>query len=435
MTDNQLAELLSLFHEIEKLMVINGAGKTKSDGTPTSFNDKVKSFDKFEPEPPKPADIGHKFYFKYGSYHIKDQYDYESDIYEELEVYKKFKLHKQRHWEYKDQVLRGNYKTLIKIGHERNQLLHIYEYKIENYRKFIKVCRSMIKYLEDPEKIPLFAYKNLNSEKDKNIKQESIFSIIMDKLKNISSSISNKFIYISSKVIYTLVIIIGLLLLAGLIKSLIVAWGIFTPLIFLILIVVGLFVTASNPIPLLLVAVYGLVLLYADYNVSFSSSKEKRVVKAPVKTNTVTDYKAAEKSKYMLDGKTEKKEPCNYYYVQTNNLNVRSESNSRSSVVDKVNINEKLCITKKEAPWYYILDTGWVHNKYLADKKVADTLVKKRLDKKGVSVWHCKASSERASGWVERVGKQNAMNGALHQCEIRRVSKVKCSVDNCYQVR
>ena len=54
--------------------------------------------------------------------------------------------------------------------------------------------------------------------------------------------------------------------------------------------------------------------------------------------------------------------------------------------------------------------------------------------KKDVVVWHCSAKSERASGWVERVGKQNAISGALHQCEIRRQTSSACKIVNCYKI-
>ena len=47
-------------------------------------------------------------------------------------------------------------------------------------------------------------------------------------------------------------------------------------------------------------------------------------------------------------------------------------------------------------------------------------------------VWYCEAKSARASGWVRRVGKQNAMNGALEQCTARRQTSSRCRVVNCH---
>lgn len=47
-------------------------------------------------------------------------------------------------------------------------------------------------------------------------------------------------------------------------------------------------------------------------------------------------------------------------------------------------------------------------------------------------LWHCIAKSARASGWVERIGKQNAIRGALAQCEVRTHSSLPCKIVNCY---
>lgn len=59
----------------------------------------------------------------------------------------------------------------------------------------------------------------------------------------------------------------------------------------------------------------------------------------------------------------------------------------------------------------------------------------KKKTKKSSTVWHCTARSDRASGWVERVGLQNAKNGALKQCNIRRQTNSYCKITNCYKVR
>lgn len=60
--------------------------------------------------------------------------------------------------------------------------------------------------------------------------------------------------------------------------------------------------------------------------------------------------------------------------------------------------------------------------------------IKKKV-KRSSTVWHCTAKSDRASGWVERVGLQNAKNGALKQCNIRRQTNSVCRITNCYKVR
>ncbi len=67
-------------------------------------------------------------------------------------------------------------------------------------------------------------------------------------------------------------------------------------------------------------------------------------------------------------------------------------------------------------------------------QSVTLTPIKKKV-KKSATVWHCTAKSKRASGWVERVGLQNAKNGALKQCNIRRQTNSVCQITNCYKVR
>lgn len=72
------------------------------------------------------------------------------------------------------------------------------------------------------------------------------------------------------------------------------------------------------------------------------------------------------------------------------------------------------------------------------DKDIKRTVklakIKKKV-KKSATVWHCTAKSDRASGWVERVGLQNAKNGAIKQCNIRRQTNSYCHISNCYKVR
>lgn len=68
------------------------------------------------------------------------------------------------------------------------------------------------------------------------------------------------------------------------------------------------------------------------------------------------------------------------------------------------------------------------------DKSVKLKKIQKKK-KKSSTVWHCTARSDRASGWVERVGLQNAKNGAIKQCNIRRQTNSYCKITNCYKVR
>lgn len=59
----------------------------------------------------------------------------------------------------------------------------------------------------------------------------------------------------------------------------------------------------------------------------------------------------------------------------------------------------------------------------------------KKIKKKSSGVWHCTARSTRASGWVERVGLENAKNGAIKQCNLRRQTNSYCRITKCYKVR
>ncbi|PHS40638.1 MAG: hypothetical protein COB07_03795 [Sulfurovum sp.] len=59
----------------------------------------------------------------------------------------------------------------------------------------------------------------------------------------------------------------------------------------------------------------------------------------------------------------------------------------------------------------------------------------KKKHKKSSGVWHCTARSDRASGWVERVGLENAKNGAIKQCNLRRQTNSYCRITNCYRVK
>jgi hypothetical protein len=162
MEDKQIAEVLYLINRIEELMVKDGA---KGE----SFSDKVKSFDDFEelyPDIDRSA-IGYKFYYKDGTFHIKDQYDYESGIHGELREYIEFKTYRKRRYAYREKLLRGQYHTLRIIGHERNQLMHIYNYKISNYKKFIKACNEIITYFESAGEDYSWNPTQLNKAEDK----------------------------------------------------------------------------------------------------------------------------------------------------------------------------------------------------------------------------------------------------------------------------
>ena len=148
-----------------------------------------------------------------------------------------------------------------------------------------------------------------------------------------------------------------------------------------------------------------------------SNNSQKNMYTAGVKNNTQSEKK------------------CDDYYINANSLNLRSNSNSNSTVIEKLKRNTKVCITYTQGSWSYVKNRGWVSSKFLS-KKLKKTQTKKKTvtKKKAQSVWHCEARSERASGWVERVGKQNSMNGAIRQCNIRKVTNSTCKISNCYKL-
>ncbi len=441
MTDNQMAELLYFFHQIEKLMVKNGAKKLKVDGSPTSFSDKVKSFDDFEKEPKDPGDIGYKFYYDAGSYHIKDDYDYDKNINKELVEYEEHKLYKKRYWEYKNDILGGNYHTLKQIGHERNQLLHIYAYQIKNYSKFVKVCKSMMKYLESPDKKPFLGYESLDSTKSVGI---------TDSKRTSYRSKSNK----SSNSLSIMFWILGILSLVGIVKVLIYAYHI-EP--YLVLGAIGYGVYAlftENLLPILAVAVIGWFMIFSSNSSNerqYRNHDDKKTVRSVKykKENTHTESKtkhherAIQKENIVHNYDSQKRTSsqrekvnkiCQYYYIQANKLHIRARASSTGRKVGSVSKNTKVCITKTKKGWSYIDGRGWVSSKFLSENRVKKM---KKLKKKQVSkkaVWHCKAASQRASGWVEKLGKQNAIRGAIRQCELRRQTSTKCRIVNCYKL-
>lgn len=118
--------------------------------------------------------------------------------------------------------------------------------------------------------------------------------------------------------------------------------------------------------------------------------------------------------------------PAKYYVVKTSTLNVRKKPDEKSEKITKLHKNKKIKIIRKSGAWVYVENVGWVHSRFL--KVYTKKSVKHKY------TWHCIARSDRASGWVERVGKQNAMNGALHQCNIRRIGLSECKIIDCYKI-
>jgi len=131
------------------------------------------------------------------------------------------------------------------------------------------------------------------------------------------------------------------------------------------------------------------------------------------------------------------------FYVSTSALKVRSGASKSASSIGTIPKHKKVCVLQKKNGWMYVKNNGWVYGRYLLTesaykKKIQQSKLKKKVVKKTTkqdrSVWHCEARSKRASGWVEKVGKQNAIKGALYQCEIRRVTEIPCRINHCYRI-
>ena len=161
------------------------------------------------------------------------------------------------------------------------------------------------------------------------------------------------------------------------------------------------------------------MLLYNKYRF-YAKVKRKPVVHQPVSKRTY-------QPKYE-----NRSTSCDYYYTNASSINVRSRPTTRSVREDRLSKNKRVCVTKKSGSWSYLRNKGWVLSRFLQKTKVK---VKKRKQKarSDRSVWHCTARSTRASGWVERVGKENAKRGALHQCTMRLQTSTPCRITNCYR--
>ncbi len=167
-----------------------------------------------------------------------------------------------------------------------------------------------------------------------------------------------------------------------------------------------------------------------------TTSHEKRVRASMVKSKT---EKTSTKQK-THEAVEKKVETCNYFYT-TSKVNLRSNSNKNSTILGKIKKSEKVCVMRSYGSWKYIKNKGWIYAKFLIKDseykknktKKAKTKKAKVKKRKDTSVWHCVARSQRASGWVERIGKQNSMRGALKQCEMRRQTSSVCKIVNCYK--
>ena len=123
---------------------------------------------------------------------------------------------------------------------------------------------------------------------------------------------------------------------------------------------------------------------------------------------------------------------CSYYYCNASSVNVRSKPSMQGSKQQRLKLNKRVCVTRQYGSWSYIGNKGWVLSKFLQKTRVKKAPQVKRRDS---AVWRCTARSSRgAKGWVERVGKENAKRGALHQCKIYSRTNVPCKISNCYKL-
>jgi len=126
---------------------------------------------------------------------------------------------------------------------------------------------------------------------------------------------------------------------------------------------------------------------------------------------------------------------CNYYYTNGTSLNVRERPSRYSQKMISLGKNRKVCILERSNDWAYIKGKGWILSRYLSKtKSKIQQKKKKKTASRDRSVWHCSARSIRASGWVERVGKENAKRGALKQCTMRLQTNQPCRIVNCYRL-
>ncbi|SFV67250.1 Paraquat-inducible protein A [hydrothermal vent metagenome] len=193
MKEKDLAEALCLFNKIENLMRNKGAkGESFSDlvksFNPVKDDNKLRSCREFTKE------VGHMFYFDSGNetYLLKDDYIYDEekieyiyrryfkvdeDEYIDVEtVYTECKKRIKNYYEAAESAMDGFYKNLKIIGHERNQLLHIYDYEITNFKKFKKACKEIINYLETGKK-PFFSKTQLQHSDSYGVDDPSFFWI------------------------------------------------------------------------------------------------------------------------------------------------------------------------------------------------------------------------------------------------------------------
>jgi hypothetical protein len=429
MRKKQLAEAIYLFSRIENLLREHGGKGESFSDLVKSFNKKIHREEKLKAKKQKADKIGYKFYYSDGEYHIKEQYEDDYDIYDEFFDYEESKTQWQEYIEYKRELIGGFYNNLRTIGHERNQLMHQAGYNIPNFSRFKKACYQVIDYLEEGKKplLPVSLHENDSFQKQ-------LTHIAIDE-----PMFWFKYL-LTIPVVYWLFHHFGICASCsdGAFYGVVAGVSFFFFHLFYILLGLINFTFKSEDIMNLMLFL-GVVVFFTFIHFTGENSTEPDSGK--------TTYAAASNHNSTN---------CTYYYVKSSSLNIRANASVRSRKVGGLRRNERVCAIRIKGGWVYIDDKGWVARQYLSPTRVTVSQTKREKksvevhtapiitvkkkenvlkQRKKAEVWHCEARAKRASGWVEKVGKQTAMNGALHQCEIRRVTEVPCRISRCYQVR
>ena len=454
MNQKLLAEALYLFHRLEKLMREHG-------GEGTSFSDLIKSFNPSESEEVKQelsscrefvesVDKSHYYYDRQSdTYKLKDHIEkaaIENNLYdeksEEAKRYNRCKKMIRAFYEDQEDLMDGMYPTLKVIGHERNQLLHIYNYNIENFKRFKKACLQMIAYFErgtlPPEnkrvylKEPRKRQQTFTSEYSSSKEGFNLFWILMALLYSIS--VIGIYFYFKHTTF---------------VESILYA----IPVMILILAAIG-FVIENLAGVIVIGALAGGFELYQLYHSPPSHVKEKTNT-FPVsrdhyvhpRTPNIRSMPHRSAPKHVKE-KTNTFPECRDYYVHTRTLNIRSMPHRSAPKSGILHRNEKVCVIGKEGAWYHLRNQGWVWGAYLSLKpsSVSPKTSRKPHDTKrhpshtrkkhvAKTVYHCVAKGKRASGWAEKIGISQAKKEALHQCEMRREEAMPCQITSCYPIR
>jgi len=337
MQTRDFANILYLVNKIELLLGLKGA-------IGESLSDKVKSFDNYvKVENP---DTGYKFYFDEGDYHIKYDYEDDTNINHELKKYIKYKNQIQEYKIYKSNLLGGYYNNLIRIAHERNQLLHIHAYDIKKLKFFKSACLKAISYLEGtsqsiskPEALPIqddIEIELYQTQTHLLYKDRCAFAIAEPIIRLFIGLIFSGIVYYYGLTHFNL---LDNLSTFRLITAPIVIF-LYTVLIYIIYIflksvIIFIFRALFEIKSLLFIA----LTIYIVYIIVFSNS-------------------------HSFEKKTSENQKCTYYSITTKGLNIRQAPKGSSKVIGTLSKNDNVCITSTFGNWLSIEDNGWIYNKY-----------------------------------------------------------------------